>query len=81
MSHVPHELLQEFPDHADTIAALKARDRHFAHLAAQYHDINREVHRAETDVAPTDDFALTEMRKWRALLKDEIYVALTRETA
>lgn len=76
MSHTPHELAEEFPDQHDLIAGLKARDTHFANLAEQYHAINRAVHRAETDVEPTDDLHLAEMRKTRLSLKDQIAAAL-----
>lgn len=81
MSHVPHELSEEFPDHAEIISALKQSDKRFAHLAAQYHEINREVHRAETNVAPMESLAENDLRKRRAALKDEIHGILTRQTA
>ncbi len=55
MSHTPHELAEEFPDSVEKISALKQSDAHFAKLADAYHDINRAVHRAETDVEPTDE--------------------------
>lgn len=77
MSHTPHELHEEFPELAGRIAELKASDAHFARLADEYHHINRQVHRAETNVAPVADLAAVEMRKTRAALKDEIYRILT----
>ncbi len=73
MSHTPHELQEEFPEHAEKIIALKASDAHFARLADEYHEVNRVVHRAETNVEPMEDLAEGEMRKKRAQLKDEIY--------
>ena len=73
MSHTPHELHEEFPEHAEKITALKTTDAHFARLAEEYHEVNRAVHRAETDVAPMEDLAAGELRKKRAHLKDEIY--------
>ncbi|TCO69302.1 YdcH family protein [Rhodovulum euryhalinum] len=72
MSHTPHELAEEFPDQADMMHELKAKDAHFARLFDEYHDINGAVHRAETDIEPTDDLHLNEMRKTRMHLKDEI---------
>lgn len=72
MSNTPHELAEEFPDQVDAIHALKARNAHFAKLVDEYHEINRAVHRAETDVEPTDDLHQQEMRKTRLALKDEI---------
>ncbi len=77
MSHTPHELHEEFPEHADRIHALKVEDPHFAKLAEDYHAVNRAVHRAETLVEPMDNLAETELRKTRAALKDEIYQLLT----
>ncbi|MBY6002384.1 DUF465 domain-containing protein [Salipiger bermudensis] len=81
MSHVPHDLAKEFPDLADRISELKASDKRFAHLAARYHEVNREVHRVETFVQPMDSLAENDLRKERALLKDELYALLTREAA
>ncbi|KIN62358.1 DUF465 domain containing protein [Sulfitobacter noctilucicola] len=73
MSHTPHELSEEFPDLATEMTALRQSDSHFAKLADQYHTINRAIHRAETDVEPTSDDHMVEMRKDRLALKDEIY--------
>jgi uncharacterized protein YdcH (DUF465 family) len=72
MSNTPHELHEEFPHEADKIHALKVSNAHFARLVDAYHAINREVHRAETGIAPMDDLAETDLRKKRAHLKDEI---------
>jgi uncharacterized protein YdcH (DUF465 family) len=72
MTHVPHELAEEFPDRQAQIARLKAEDAHFAKLSEEYHAINRAIHRAETDIEPTDDLHLRDMRKRRLALKDEI---------
>ena len=77
MSHTPHELPEEFPEHAEKMAALKESDSHFSKLYEEYHEVNRAVHRAETNVEPTDQFHEEDMRKQRARLKDEIYHMLT----
>lgn len=76
MSHTPHELAEEFPDHVDAISALNQTDAHFAKLADEYHEINRAVHRAETYVEPTDDLHMQQMRKERLSLKEQIWAAL-----
>ncbi len=76
MSHVPHELAEEFPDAVDRIANLKAGNAHFARLAEEYHEVNREIHRMETDIEPVSDAAQTELRRKRLALKDEIYALL-----
>ena len=78
MSHTPHELAEEFPEDAERISALKAADARFAKLSEAYHEVNRAIHRAETNVAPTDDFHVQEMRKERLRLKDEIAACLAR---
>ncbi|MFD1341330.1 YdcH family protein [Litorisediminicola beolgyonensis] len=78
MTHVPHQLAEEFPEHREHIAELRQTDPHFARLAERYADVNSEIHRMETDVTPTDDATQSSRRKARAALKDEIYAALTR---
>lgn len=78
MSHTPHELSEEFPQSTDLIHKLKGTDAHFAKLVDEYHVVNRDVHRAETNVEPTDDLHLTEMRKTRLNLKDQIWTILSK---
>lgn len=73
MSHVPHELAEEFPQFLEKMSELKQSDAHFARLFDSYHESNRAVHRAETNVEPTDDAHMDSMRKERVRLKDEIY--------
>ena len=76
MTHTPHELHEEFPDQVDKIHALKLSDAHFAKLAEEYHEINRDIHRGETRVEPMDDFHLEELKKKRLALLDQIRGAL-----
>lgn len=77
MSHTPHELAEEFPDKVELMSQLKQSDAHFARLADEYHEINRQVHRAETNIEPVEELAEGEMRKKRAALKDEIWAMLS----
>lgn len=77
MSNTPNELLAEFPQYAFKITQLKTREPHFARLYTEYHEVNRAIHRAETNIEPTDDVHLEDMRKQRLKLKDEIYAMLT----
>lgn len=72
MSHVPHELHEEFPENAQKIHDLKTSDAHFARIADEYHEVNREIHRIESGVAPTSDEILEDMKKKRLFLKDQI---------
>ncbi|MEX0337937.1 MAG: YdcH family protein [Arenibacterium sp.] len=77
MSHTPHELAEEFPDKVDLMHTLKQSDAHFARLADDYHEVNRAVHRAETNVEPMEELAEVDLRKRRAALKDEIWSILS----
>jgi uncharacterized protein len=76
MSHVPHELAEEFPDHKDAIHNLKLTDQHFVKLIEEYHDVNREIHRVETNVTPMADEFEKQLRRKRLALKDEIFTYL-----
>ncbi|MBV1897432.1 MAG: DUF465 domain-containing protein [Rhodobacteraceae bacterium] len=78
MSHTPHELAEEFPDKVEQMSELKQSDAHFARLHDEYHDLNRAIHRAETNVEPMEDLAGIELRKKRAMLKDEIWGILSK---
>lgn len=77
MSHVPHELADDFPDKTDLIHKLKLENAHFARLADAYHEVNRQVHRAETNVEPMEELAEQQLRKERMRLKDEIAAMLS----
>ena len=78
MSHTPHELHEEFPDKLEAISSLKQSDAHFAKLADEYHEINRAIHRAETNVQPMESLAEVDLRKQRAALKDQIWGYLSK---
>ena len=78
MTHTPHELADEFPGQTDLIHNLKMTDGQFRFLAERYHAVNRAIHRAETNVEPTDQFHEEEMRKERMRLKDQIAALLRK---
>lgn len=80
MSHTPHELAEEFPDQIELIHQLKNENGHFARLADEYHEINRQIHRHESRVEPVSDLTEETMRKQRLTLKDQIS-ALLRQSA
>lgn len=79
MTHTPHELVAEFPEHADAIHRLKVENAHFSKLFDDYHHLNRSIHRAETNVEPTDSLFEHQMRKQRMALKDELYRMIREE--
>jgi len=72
MTHVPHELHEEFPQDEAVLHRLKVEDAHFNRLAEEYHEVNREIHRIETLVEPASDLRGEDLRKRRMTLKDEI---------
>ncbi len=78
MTHTPHELSEEFPEHAEKIHELKVRDAHFARLAEEYHNVNRQIHRSESRIEPLSDEHEEELRKRRLHLKDEIAAILAK---
>ena len=77
MSHTPHELAEEFPADTALIHDLKVSDTAFRTLADRYHEVNRAIHRAETNIEPTDQFHEEALRKERLLLKDQIAARLS----
>lgn len=79
MSHTPHELAETFD--AAELHALKMRDAHFARLADQYHDLNREIHRIESGIEAASDERAETLKKQRLALLDEIAGMLAKDRA
>lgn len=78
MSHVPHELHEEFPDDAQRIHDLKVSNAHFARIAERYHALNRDIHRVEAGVQAMSDESLETLKKQRLHLKDEVASMLVK---
>ena len=78
MSHVPHEIAEEFPEYKELIHELKGVDAYFSKLLDAYHEVNRAVHRMETNVEPAARETEEDARKRRMRLKDEIYAILSK---
>ena len=76
MSNTPHTLAEEFPGQEDAIHKLKVSSAHFAKLLQEYDEVNDQVHLAETNVQPMDQFAEENLRKRRLQIKDAIAAAL-----
>lgn len=72
MSHVQHELADEFPDDHQILHNLKLNDAHFAKLSEAHHDLNREIHRIESGVEATSDDRLESLKKQRLTLLDDV---------
>jgi len=76
MSNTPHTLAEEFPGDLETIHKLKVSNAHFARLLEEYDAVNDQVHLAETNVTPMDQFEEEKLRKRRLQIKDAIAEAL-----
>ncbi len=68
-----HQLIEEFPEHADRIHELKENNSHFKKLFDEYDDLDHEVFRIETNSEPASDATLNNLRVQRVKLKDELY--------
>ena len=77
--NTPHELDEMFPQAKAVIHELKMKNAHFAKLADEYHQLNRAIHRMETNLEPTSDEVMETERKKRLRLLDEISGMLTKQ--
>lgn len=68
-----HPLTIEFPELADKIHILKVENAFFKKLFETYDALDHEIYNAESDIQPTSDEGLNQMRLERVKLKDEIY--------
>ena len=75
-----HDLIHELPEYKDKIHSLKMKDKHFAKLFAEYHEIDHEIHRIETGVENTADDYLELRKKQRLQLKDVMFRQLRAST-
>ena len=71
-----HDLVHEFPDFQAKITELKTSDNHFSRLFDQYDELTHAIYHAETEVEPTTDEHLEEMKKERLHLKDQLFEML-----
>lgn len=69
-----HTITQEFPEYADKISELKISDTQFLKLFVNYEEVNALIlHYEDGEQSHTTDEHLTDLRKKRVHLKDEIY--------
>ena len=73
-----HDLHHEFPQFEQKIIELKTNDHHFKKLFDEYHGINKEIHHIESGAEATSDDVLTDLRKKRLHLKDDLYSLLNK---
>lgn len=72
MSEAHHDLAHEFPEYRDKIRDLKQHDGHFARLAADYHELVKELHLIESGGETPEDAYVEQLKKKRLKAKDEI---------
>ena len=77
--HTPNALTEIFKRDRDLITRLKQDDAHFARLADEYHEVNRQVHRIEAETEAASDDRVETLKKQRLGLLDEITAIVTRE--
>lgn len=67
-----HNLVDELPDHKDSILSLKAKNNHFAKILNEYENLNKEILRIEKGVEAAADERLETLKKQRLASKDEM---------
>ncbi|NBC95861.1 MAG: DUF465 domain-containing protein [Deinococcus-Thermus bacterium] len=73
MDEKPQALHDHFPEHAEKIKRLQEQDPQFKRKADEFHELSRAVHRAEMQEEPTEEIAVSELRKRRDVARDELY--------
>ncbi len=68
-----HPLVKELPELKDKIHEMKMNDHHFHRLMERYEEVDKHIFRIESDEEPTSDVYVTDLRKERLKLKDELY--------
>lgn len=75
-----HILTNEFPEYAEKIKQLKTAHPEFLRLYVNYEEVNALIQHYEEDgINHTTDEHLTELRKKRVRLKDDLYAILHAE--
>ena len=75
--HTPNELSTVFKRDRDLVTRLKRDDGHFAKLADEYHEVNRQVHRIEAETEAASDERTEQLKKKRLRLLDKITAIVT----
>jgi len=75
--HTPNELTEIFRRDREILTRLKTHDAHYARLADEYHEVNREVHRIESEAEAASDEHTEALKKKRLALLDEITAIVT----
>lgn len=76
MSLDHHPLIAEFPEYREAIHALKSENVRFQNLMESYEGTDKEIIRMEEGIETPEDTVLTELKKKRLDLKDQIATML-----
>jgi uncharacterized protein YdcH (DUF465 family) len=74
-----HDLLHEFPDYQEKIHELKVSDQHFRKLFDEYHELEHQIHRINTDMEIVTDEYAHELKGKLLFLKDELFAIITKQ--
>ena len=73
-----HPLVVDFPEHKETIKALKLSNAHFKHLLDQYQAVDEEIVRIETELEAASDERTEQLKRRRLQLKDDLMAMLLK---
>ncbi|ALE17553.1 hypothetical protein AMC99_02278 [Altererythrobacter epoxidivorans] len=79
--HTPNELTEIFRRDRELVTRLKQDNAHYARLADEYHEVNREVHRIESEAEAASDERTEALKKKRLGLLDEITAIIDKARA
>lgn len=68
-----HPIYQDFPEHANKIIDLYHNNDEFQVLLHSYTELDNKIYNIETDQELAMDDELSQLRKDRVFLKDEIF--------
>jgi uncharacterized protein YdcH (DUF465 family) len=74
-----HDLHHEFVEYDQLIHDLKVSNNHFRKLFDEYHKVNKDIHRLESNEVYTDT-ELNKLRSQRIHLKDDLYQILKQKS-
>lgn len=74
-----HDLIHEFPEYEEKIHQLKVVDSHFRALFDEYHELEHEIHRINTDIDVVTDEYAHELKAKFLFIKDELYTILAKD--
>ncbi len=72
-------VVQEFSNSKEILQFLQMKNPHIAEIMSRYRALNKMIHRIEAGIETASDFRLTELKKRRLVLNDEIEQLIVHE--